>query len=86
MLNCLKIDLIICIKMDLALDNLQGLISHKTQPTNHLMLRLYGLLMWVFTSWEKSPQLFFSLCIDRVTLAALLAGAVEYGDCISAQG
>ena len=27
-----KIELFICIKMDLALDNLQGLIYHKTQP------------------------------------------------------
>ena len=28
-----KIELIICIKMDLALNNLQRLISYKTQPT-----------------------------------------------------
>ena len=29
-----EIELIICIKMDLALNNLQWLIFHKTQPTN----------------------------------------------------
>ena len=39
MYSCLtelfKIELIICIKMDLALNNLQKLIGHKTnQPTN----------------------------------------------------
>ena len=30
----IKIELIICIKMDLALNNLQRLIGHKIQPTN----------------------------------------------------
>ena len=34
-LNCLK--LIICIKMDLALINLQKLICHKTQTPNKLV-------------------------------------------------
>ena len=29
-----EIELVICIKMDLALNNLQRLICHKTQPTN----------------------------------------------------
>ena len=29
-----EIELIICIKMDLALNNLHRLICHKTQPTN----------------------------------------------------
>ena len=33
-LNFLKIELTICIKMDSALNNLQRLICHKTQPTN----------------------------------------------------
>ena len=32
-LNCLK-ELLICIKMDFALNNLQRLICHKTQLTN----------------------------------------------------
>ena len=38
MLNQLfEMELIICIKMDLALNNLQSLISHKAnQPTNQL--------------------------------------------------
>ena len=27
-------EMIICIKLDLSLNNLQKLISHKTQPTN----------------------------------------------------
>ena len=31
-----EIELIICIKMDLTLNNLQRLICHKTQPTNQL--------------------------------------------------
>ena len=34
MLNLIvEIELIICFKMDSALDNLQRLIHHKTQPT-----------------------------------------------------
>ena len=39
MYSCLtelfKIEVTICVKMDLALNNLQSLICHKTQPTNH---------------------------------------------------
>ncbi len=31
----LEIERIICIRMDLALNNLQKLICHKTQPTHH---------------------------------------------------
>ena len=34
--NCLKKKLITCLKIDLALNNLQRLICHKTQPTNQL--------------------------------------------------
>ena len=36
-----ELELFICIKMDLALNNLQSLIRHKTQqPTNHLTVTL----------------------------------------------
>ena len=35
-LNWFEIELIIYIKMDLALNNLQSLICHKTQPTNQI--------------------------------------------------
>ena len=38
-----EIELIIYIKMDLALNNLQRLICHKTQPTNHLKNELLKL-------------------------------------------
>ena len=31
----------ICIKMDLALNNLQMLICHKIQPTNHIYIYIY---------------------------------------------
>ena len=34
-----EIELITCIKMDLALNNLQMLICHKTQPTNQSTIR-----------------------------------------------
>ena len=32
-----EIELTICIKIDFAINNLQRLICHKTQPTNHLL-------------------------------------------------
>ena len=44
-----EIELIICIRMDLALNNLQRLICHKTQasnqPTN--LLSLHGIMVKV---------------------------------------
>ena len=46
-----EIELIIWIKMDLALDNLQKLICHKTQPTNHLLCAIFALqLRWLWTT------------------------------------
>ena len=45
-----EIQLIICLKMDLALNNLQRLICHKTQTTNQLT----RLVVWL--------QLFLSVC------------------------
>ena len=44
-LYCLKY-LINCIKMDLALNNLQRLICHKTQPTNQSII-------WLQTDFTK---------------------------------
>ena len=47
-LNFLKIELSICIKMDLALDNRQMLICHKTQPTNQNFF-FADIFFWLFT-------------------------------------
>ena len=41
-----KIELLICLKMDLALNNLQRLICHKIQPTNQPTNDC-------FTDWEN---------------------------------
>ena len=43
-----EIELIIYIKMDLALDNLQRLICHKTQPTNQPIANLKHLSPWSY--------------------------------------
>ena len=43
-----EIELISYIKMDLALINLQRLICHKTQPTNHLFLSFFSFLESLF--------------------------------------
>ena len=40
---CTYAELIICLNMDLALNNLQRLICHKTQPTNNYMVYIHFL-------------------------------------------
>ena len=52
-----EIELIICIKMDLALNNLQRLICHKTLPTNQVtrtFLSILGVLnnpvVWIVST------------------------------------
>ena len=40
-LNFLKIEQTICIKMDLALNNIKRLICHKTEPTNKQLQNPY---------------------------------------------
>ena len=43
-LNCFKLELIIYIKMDLALNNQQKLICHKT-PTNNQLAMIYRFIV-----------------------------------------
>ena len=53
---CTHAELVICIKMDLALNNLQRLICHKTQPTNEntkwfqvlLILNIFLSIVYLF--------------------------------------
>ena len=58
-----EIELTICIKIDLALNNLQRLICHKTQPTNQLLLLMSVLGMtlncirwcpWALGKWSTT--------------------------------
>ena len=59
-----EIELIICIKMDLTLNNLQRLIYHKTQPTNQpLLLFYYRERLWYW--YIKYIQLLFFLFITQ---------------------
>ena len=60
-LNCFE--LIICIKMDLALNNLQGLICHETQTTNHSIVEFlnssilfHGTLIGTTTPDQSRPE------------------------------
>ena len=65
--------------MDLALNNLQRLICHKTQQTNQLKDNNFR---------EKSYRLVeesFGISKDS-KIDTLSAGAVEYSDCTSAEG
>ena len=48
-LNCLKYNCFICIKMDLALNNLQWLIYYKTKPS------MFGWWLWI-VSFSKCPK------------------------------
>ncbi len=52
-----EIELIIHIKMDLVLNNLQRLICHKTQPTNHRLVQC-GKLEFMLQAMELGePEL-----------------------------
>ena len=69
-LNCLKLELIICIKMDLALNNQQRLISHKTQPTNldQSVLYLDTFSFVVFKEMEDCVNTSFSIKLSMINL------------------
>ena len=55
-LNCFSIELIIYIKMDLALNNLQRLICHKTKQTN-LPVDFGAMTMKEYSTFPKSSRL-----------------------------
>ena len=58
-----ELELIICIKMDLALNNQQRLICHKTQPTNQQSIRLPAIRAQV-TNYTYSLCLGFKVLAD----------------------
>ena len=63
-----EIELIICIKMDLELNNLQRLTCHKNQPTNQpdLCLPNRNYLDKIIKKQNKNwPNLFFRLCEQK---------------------
>ena len=72
-----EIELVICIKMDLVLNNQQRLICHKTQTTNRTIKSLWlflfrtiliilsfwwSLLVLLFTSLPLSSSILWGLC------------------------
>ena len=74
----LEIELIICIKMDVALNNLQKLMCHETQPTNQItdgeaiVLEIWG--MWNTLSLPLLPgSLWHGMILTvRVTFIQLI--------------
>ena len=60
-------------KQDLALNNLQGLICHKTQPNQIIYICTYFLYIYMHMH-------------AHIFSFAQSAGAVEYTDCFSAEG
>ena len=62
--------------MDLALNNLQRLICHKTQQTKPNLPTICLQIKYVYLYKNKVIQKCF----------AQLVGAVEYTDCFSAEG
>ena len=60
-LNCelFKIELTICIKMDLTLNNLQRLICHKTQPTNQQTVNTWRVINFTICVWRKKFNIFY---------------------------
>ena len=63
-------ELMICIKMDLALNNLQKLICHKTQPTNLNKNQTHNLVV-------ISPYFDLSDFHGFLTVGVSLAGLVK---------
>ena len=62
MLNLFEIELFICIKMDLALNDLQGLICHKTQTNKMYLLSKHPMaLQYTQSISEKSFSIFVPL-------------------------
>ena len=61
-LNCCEIELIIWIKMDFALNNLQSLICHETQQTKPNLI-MYARHKKIF-SQKKSPSLSRERCLS----------------------
>ena len=68
-----EIELIICLKMDLALNNLQWLIYHKTQTTKQPVIVLYiHSYLWHFL-------------FDTLSVSLIIYHAVHYSIIISFQ-
>ena len=69
-----EIELIIHIKMDLALNNLQRLICHKTQPTIHIF---YSCILWLLCvpqmlkRWVFKKKMSLSLAFNEFCLVFL---------------
>ena len=63
-------ELIICIKMDLALDNLQRLICHKTQPTNKNLTLVWLLLITAIIE--------FMMDIKKLTLSSPIGKSLSF--------
>ena len=61
-----EIELFICIKMDLALNNLQRLICHKTQTNKHVHY-LLGVGEKVWESSKKKPLILVKICGKQET-------------------
>ena len=62
-------------KEDLALNNPQGLMCHKTQPTNHFFI--YTLKLFISKIWEK----FFLDTMTHVGLFIFRSGDTWISDC-----
>ena len=69
--------MIIYIKIDLALNNLQRLICHKTQPTNHAELVEEYLWHYLTPSWEGVHAFPMSIC-PKVNVIARLEFELAY--------
>ena len=74
-----EIELIICIKMDLALNNLLGLIFHKTQPTNQptTHLSLFQLVLWLATITTGSIATVITTTITTIITSATITTSIS---------
>ena len=92
-----EIELTLCIKMDLALNNLQRLICHKTQTTNQFMLHMcmcgkYICMyvdIYMYVDWDCilyvrmfSKRMFLSICIEKGVCCNYTSYVCIYRKCI----
>ena len=80
-----EIELFICIKMDLALNNLQRLIPHKPKQTNITDIHIF-IHTHTHTHTHTTHTYVYIDTHNIHTNIAQLVGVMEYTDCISVEG
>ncbi len=74
------------VKEDLAVNNPQWMICHKTKPNQTKPNHIYLIYMDEKDLALNDQQWWYAIKSNQTNLFAQSAGAVEYTDCFSAEG